>query len=104
MCGRTAFALAMVVSTRSSTMTDVIRLRKRARRWLVLRPSLNPALRWRMVKLSFPDNFADGPGFAEPGVSKIHLRYFWYPRSQNRDLGYPFFLTKPRSSRSRWAA
>jgi len=35
------------------TMTDVTRLRNSARRWLVLRPSLNPALRWRMVKLSF---------------------------------------------------
>ena len=34
-------------------MTDVTRLRSRARRWLVLRPSLNPALRWRMMQLSF---------------------------------------------------
>jgi hypothetical protein len=34
-----------------------VRLRNRARRWLVLRPSLNPALRWRMVKLSFSSIF-----------------------------------------------
>src|SRR5580704_15450379 len=40
----------MVVSTRSSSITDVVRLRKSALRWLVLRPSLNPALRWRMMK------------------------------------------------------
>jgi hypothetical protein len=32
---------------------DVTRLRSSARRWLVLRPSLNPALRWRMIQLSF---------------------------------------------------
>src|SRR6185437_5588427 len=46
--GRIAFALGTVVWMRSSSTSEVTRLRSRARRWLVLRPSFLPAFKCLM--------------------------------------------------------
>src|ERR1700689_1630410 len=106
MCGRTALALATVVSTRSSLSTDVTRLRNRARRWLVLRPSLNPALRWRIEKLSFVEPTSQNPHVGHPNFNLFQKNFPGAPGLDFETWGSAAGLPSERLVRNfpfRWA-